>query len=227
MMLVIFFILTRTVSLTLHTTMDVTVHNRYPDIELVSPICFYNHEKRYECLIEKTGVGTMMKTSFRIEMNELSGGILAYKVQRKGNTKSDCQPNTDTTSTEAIEDASKIMRLLVTWKENDSRDLIIRMLLVEHDNELVLNEDKLEQLYNKVNDIPSELYNWILKYDDDDGIYKSTWLMCDNTVLKAACELIYEKGRELKVIISEGVRNLDDMKPLWVDSTRQVSYLMI
>jgi hypothetical protein len=197
--------------------MDVTIYNQYPDIELISPIYFCNHGKRYEYLIERTDGSTMMKTSFRIEFDKLYSSILVYEVQRKENTRSDYQLNADTTSTEAVEDTSKMMRLLVAWKEDDSRKLITRILLVEHDNELVLNEDRLTQLYDKIYNMPNEVYDWILKYDD---IYKSTWLVYDNMVLEAANEIIYEKGCELKITISEGARNLDSMKPFWIDSER-------
>jgi hypothetical protein len=206
--------------------MDVTVYNQYPDIELVSPVCFCNRRKHYEYHVERMDIGTMMKVGFRFEFNKLSGGILVYKVQKKENTKYDYQHNTDITPTEAVEDISKMMRLLVVWKGDNHWRLERRILLVEHDNELVLNEDKLAKLYDKIYNMPLEVYNWTRKYDSD-GIYKSTWLMYDDIVLEAADEVIYERGYELKITISKGDRNLDAMKPMWIDSTRQVSALMI
>jgi hypothetical protein len=207
-----------TVSLTLQEAMDVTVHNQYPDIELMSPVYFCNHEICHEYSVERTDVGDTMKIGFRFDigLNE-HGGILMCEVQRKGNKKSDHQSNTDTTSIEAVEDASKMMQLLVAWKFYRPRKYRIRIVLVEHCNELVLNEEKLAKLYDKIYNIPSEVYKWILKYD---SIYKSTWLMRDNTVLEAVNETIREKGFELKITISKGVRNLDAMKPFWMDSTR-------
>jgi hypothetical protein len=225
MMLAIFLMLMCIVSLALHMTMDVTVHNRCPDIELVSPVYSCDHEKHCEYLIEGTDVDTMMKIGFRygIDQDE-HGGILAYEMRRKGNTKSSHQFSTDTTSTRAVEDTSKIIQLLVAWKFERSWEFSARIVLVEHDSALVLNEGGLAQLYDKVHAIPSKVYDWILKYD---GIYKSTWLMSNNIVLEAAGEIICEEGFGLKITVSEGARNLDAVKPMWIDSKRQVSSSMI
>jgi hypothetical protein len=152
--------------------MDVTVYNRYPDIELISPVYLCNCGIYHEYPIERADIGVMVKASFRFGLDQDEPeGILMYEVQRNGNANSDHQPNTDTTSTGITEDASKMMRLIVAWKINHSLKFNVRMVLVEHDNELVLDEDKLEQLHKKVNDIPSEEYDLLSKYN---SIFKST-----------------------------------------------------
>jgi hypothetical protein len=218
--LAIFLILMCVVSLTLHMPMDVTVYNQCSGIELTSPICFYDAKTYNGYCIERMGDGAVMKISFRFGLlDKFPGGALIYEVQRKGNTESDHQSSTDTVSTTSVEDTSKVMRFLVTWEIKSPGRSRTRMLLIEHDNALILNEAKLAQLYNKVNDIPSGVYNWILKYD---GIYKSTWLMYDNTVLEATDEIIYEKGLELKINLSEGVKDKHAGSAFWIDSTRQV-----
>jgi hypothetical protein len=217
MMLVIFPILMRTASLTLYDTMDVTVHNQYPDVELVSPVYFCNHCTCNEYPIRRTDGGAMMNTDIRFDIGKLPGGIWMYEVQRKGSTESDHQSSTDTISTEVVEDTSKIVRLLMIWKIEDPEEPEVCIILVEHSNELVLNEDKLAQLYDKAND---RFYKF---YDS----FQSTWLVCDNTVLKATYKIVWERGLELEITISEGVKDEYPMKPMWIDSERQVSSLMV
>src|SRR5690606_27008264 len=113
--------------------------------------------------------------SFRLDLNRLPDGMLMCQVRRKGNIKSDHQPNTDTTYIEAVKTTSKIMRLLVTWKIDYSLEFNVRVVLVEHDNELVLNEEKQSHLYDKINDITSEEYEFLFKHD----IFpKTTLLIC-------------------------------------------------
>jgi hypothetical protein len=115
------------------------------------------------------------------------------------------------------------MRLLVTLEVKSPGEFRPRIVLVEHDNGLVMNEAKLAQLYNKVNNIPTKLYKWTRKYD---GIYKSAWLIRDNTVLEATEEMIYE-GLELKLTVNEGVKDKHAEPTLWIDSKRQVSSLIV
>jgi hypothetical protein len=109
MMLEVFPMLMYTISLALYETMVVAVHNHYPDIELVSPVYFCDGRTYNEYTVEKTDVGTVMSIGFRLGLlDELPNGILMCEVQRKGNTKSDHQPNTDTTST-VSDKTSKMM----------------------------------------------------------------------------------------------------------------------
>jgi hypothetical protein len=218
-MLDIFLMLTCTVSLILHGAIDVTVHNQYSDIKLVSPVYFCNRGIYNEYPVERTDIGAIMKAGFRFDVDQdKSGGALMYEMQRKGNTKSDHQPRTDATSTKAVEDTQKMMKLLVTWKitYSEGLSLRVRMMLVEHDNELVLNEDELAQLYDKVNSIPTGVYTFFIY----DGIFKSTWLACDNTVLETTYRVSHENGFELKTSVSEGVKDKDTKSTLWIDSER-------
>jgi hypothetical protein len=211
-MLTIFLMLMRTISLTLYKTMIMTIHNQYPDIKLASQAYFCSRAKRYEYLVNRTDTGTIMKIGFRFELDQDEfGGILMYKMQRKGNTKSGHQSSTDI---KVIEEALKMMQLLVTWKVKHLEEPKVNIVLAKHDSDLVLNEDKLAQLYDKINDMPSKEYSWFLEYDD---IFESTWLVCDNTVMETRYGVNYEEGLELKINISEGVRNLNIIKPMWID----------
>jgi hypothetical protein len=208
-MLAVFLMLMCTVSLTLRKVMDVVVHNQYSDIGLTSPVYFCNHGKYYEYPVERTNGGVMMKIGFRFDFDKLSGGILMYEVQRKGNIRSDHQSSTDTTSTETGKDTS-MMRLLVTLKAESFEEPRVHIILAEHDNVLALNEDKLIQLCDKVSDQFSRYYN----------ASRYTWLICDDKVLKATYALVNGKDLELKINISESVKNKDTMKPIWIDSER-------
>jgi hypothetical protein len=194
--------------------MDVIVHNQYLDIELVSPVCFCNCGKSYEYPIEKTDTDAIIKIGsiFRLDQDN-PGGILMYGLRRKRNTRSNHQFSVHTIYAKFIEEASKIMRLLAIWKINCFGKPKVNIILVEYDNELVLNEDKLAKLYNKIDEV---LFN-----DSE-----RTWLMYDNTALEARVE-VHKEGFGLSIIISEETENKNNMKPLWIDSERQVLLVMV
>jgi hypothetical protein len=195
--------------------MDVTVHNQCPDIELVSPVYFCNCGTCYEYPIERTDDGAMMKIGFRFGLlDKLPRGILMYEVQKKEYAESDYQSSTDATSIETVEDTPKMTLLLVAWEIERFEKPRVNIVLIGHDNELVLNEDKLAQLYDKINDQLST------RYDS----FQSTWLLYDNTVLETTCVTVYEKGFELKITISEGDEDEDTESALWIDSERQVTF---
>jgi hypothetical protein len=206
-----------TASLTLRATMDITVHNQHPDIELVSSVCFCGGGTYNEYPAKRVNTGTMMKIGFRFGLGKLSGGILMYEVQRKGDAESDHQSSTDITSVEAVEDTSKTMLLLVVWKIEGSRKPKTYIILVEHDNGLVLDEDKLAQLHGTIND---QLF---IRYK----ISKSTWLVCDNTILEATYETVQKESFKLKITISKGAKDKYTNLALWIDPERQVLFLMI
>jgi hypothetical protein len=215
MILAIFLMLMCTASLTLNEKLNVTIYNRHPDIELTSPVYFCDDWTYNEYPIERTVASAVMKISFRLDFNK-PGGILMYEVQRMENAKSDYQSSTDATSAEADEDASKVMRLLVAWRIEIFGESRVHVILVEHNNELVLNEDKLEQLYDKVNEQFSGLYN----------LSKSTWLVGVNIILEATYEVV-RKDLELKIAISKGVKDWNTGPALWIDPERQVSSLTV
>jgi hypothetical protein len=199
-MLAIFPILMYTVSLTIYKTMVMTVHNQYPDIELVSPIYFCNHGAYYEYPVERTNTDTMMKIDFKFDHDQDAlKGISMYEIRR--NTRSGHQSNIDTISAEATEDTLKIMRLLVTWKIGRSEKPKVNVVLVECSNDLLLSEDKLVQFYDRVNDIPS-----------CHSASGCTWLMCGDTALAVRREVIRKTGLELKITISQGVRSLNTIR---------------
>jgi hypothetical protein len=206
--LVIFPILMCTVSLTLRGIMDVTVHNQYPDIELVSPVYFCNRGVYNEYPVERTDVGAMMMISFQFGLDKLPGGILMYGVQRKGNIESDHQFSTDATSIEAVEDTSKITRLLVAWKIEHFGEPKVYIVLVEHDKDLEWDEDKLRWLHQKC---WHPLNAWI-------NPTRNNWLLDDGAVLETTSKVM-NGGHRWDISISEG-DNDNVMRPLWIDVER-------
>jgi hypothetical protein len=210
MMLAIFLTLMHAVSLILYETLDVTIHNQYPDIELASPICFYDGGISNEYSIEWIDDATV-RTSFKSHLEFIPGqnkprGILVYEVQRKGNTTS-----------EVVKNTSKIMRLLVAWKIFSWVAPQVNIMLVEHDNELILDEDELMQLYDKIDDPFSRYY---------DEPFQSIQLVYENTVLDVIYEATHKEGLELKITISEKVEGENTELAPWIKEERQVSLMM-
>jgi hypothetical protein len=192
--------------------MYLTVHNQNAAIELVSPLYFYNCGTYYKYPIKITYAGPTMTTGFRFDPDQDEpGGILMYEV-RRSYARSSYQSRIDIIYARAIEEASKMMRLLVAWKIERSGEPKVDVMLVEYNNESVLNEDKLAQLYNKIDSMPS-------------GHNPSEWLMYDNITLEAAYAVTEKKGLELKITASRGLRGA--IKSMWIDSERQVLSLMM
>jgi hypothetical protein len=209
------FMLMCTASLTLHGAVNIVVRNLYSDIELTSPVYFCNCGTYREYSVEGTDVNAKIGFQFSL-LDKLPGGILIYEVQRKGNTGTDHQPNTDTTSAKVVEDTSKMMRLLVTWRIERFGEPKVHIVLAEHDSGLVI-EDKLVQLYDKIDD----------QFSRRNNTSKSTWLVCDNTVLETAYEIVQEEGLGLKIAISKGAKDKYTKSALWIDSERQVLFEIV
>jgi hypothetical protein len=205
-MLAIFLMLMCTSSPALRGAMDVTVHNLSPDIELVSPTCFCNRGIYNEYPVVRRNVSAM-KIGFSFGLDKLPGGILMYEMQRKASARSNHQSSTDT---KTIEDISKMTRLLVAWKIEDTEEPKVYMISVEHDNELILNEDKLAQLYVNVNDQFSERYN----------PSRHTWLVYDDIVMEATYNVVQKEGLALEIAVSKGVKDWNTKPALWIDSKR-------
>jgi hypothetical protein len=205
MILAILPMLMCTISLTIHKTMTMTVHNQHPDIELMSPVLFCNRENRYEYHVERDDDGAVIEIDLELDLDEPEG-ILMHKVQRNAG------PNHR--SIKVIEEALKMMQLLVTWKIEHSGEPKANIMLVEYDDKPVLNEDELAQLHDKVKDIP-------LSHNP------SRLLMCDNTVLEVAYEAAQKEGLKLKIDIPQEYEGKDTIKLMWINSTRQVLFLII
>jgi hypothetical protein len=187
--------------------MVITVHNQDSGIKLISPVYFCNCGAHYEYPVERTDDGAMMKINFRFDPNQNeSRGILMYEIKREENAISDHQFNLDTK--EVIKDAPKMTQLLVTWKIEHLKEPKLVEMFVEHSKELVLNEGKLAQLYDKINNIPP-------------GYHTSTWLIYDDIIFQVTREVVHKEGLELKITIHKEFRCLGHIvRPIWIESER-------
>jgi hypothetical protein len=208
------------ISLTLQRTVDVTVRNSHSFVELVSPVYFCNHGTCYEYPVERTDHDAITKISFRFDFNQHeSGGILMYKAQRKVDAGSDHQSSID----KVIEDTLNMMQLLVIWKTKDLEEPQVIITLLEHDNEHVLDEDKLAQLYNKMIDIPF-IYCYSHPHQPTINFYSLITLVCIHRILYVAYKTEW-KGilkLEMKVFGNDYTTGYNEyaMKPMWMDPKR-------
>jgi hypothetical protein len=200
--------LIHTISLTLYKTLNVIIHNQYLNIELISPVYFCNHGTYYEYPSKKTNDNVMMKTSFRFDpKQDKPGGILMYEIQRKEREISGPQSSVDTTYTNIIKETSKMIRLLVTWRIQNLKEPKVYITLIRHDDESILNEDKLVQLYKNTDAMSSSPCGY-------------TWLVGDNALLNVEYKYMRKEDRELEITISEEFSHFHATKPRWIDPER-------
>jgi hypothetical protein len=197
-----------TASLDLQLPACVTIQNQFPNIKLVSPVCFGNNAACPKLSDQRIDIDTGMYVSFEIyaTQDDFEGALL-YKLQR--NIGSDDQRNTDTLSTETNKNETKCVQMFAAWKVKDSNPFLY-VVLIEHAKEFIWNENELRILYNKN-------HNRLKKYD---GTRSDIWLIDDNITLKVSFEVRGLKGNfELSISISEE-EGYDYMRPLCVDLER-------
>jgi hypothetical protein len=108
-------------------------------------------------------------------------------------------------------DTSTHTQLLFIWgyRCNIFYPLLVysQVWLIEHEDTLVWDKDKLRMLYDK--------YYELWYTDDDSGPY----LLNDNTKMNVE-EGFFYGGYEMHAFVSEEKRYLSYRKPLWVDPNR-------
>jgi hypothetical protein len=97
----------------------------------------------------KAYVGDIMRSSFAIRSEDLLGGSLICKLQRKQSHD----------SAVIDQDTSSIAQPLVVWNISGCNKSHVDILLVEHTKEFSWNEDKLRKLYDKN-------YDWLKECND-------------------------------------------------------------
>lgn len=157
-------------------------------------------------MVVTTGVVTKLDFRFDTVQDEFSG-ILMYEIRKKGNIRFNHQSGTDSISTKVIEKTLKMMRLLVTWKIKYSGQPKVNIMLVDYDNKLILDEDKLVKLYNKVNGIPAD--------HNSSGCVR---LLCDDIMLEVTPKVVWESGLKLDITASTILRDPDIIKPMRIES---------
>jgi hypothetical protein len=171
---------------------------------LVSPVYLGHHVIWIRSPDQKVDANAITKAILgrNIAKDDFTGALI-YKVQRK-HRKSNNQSGT---SSKLTEDASTGLQLLVIWRYNEYR-LYVRALLIKHSNAIAWNEDTLEKLYSMHLSLLRDKHN-----------IKDTWLLDNETVLTTTSECKGFWNYATKITISEGTREDDFMKPLWIPSS--------
>jgi hypothetical protein len=183
-----------------------TINNQCSCIELTSPMYFIKDATCHIHLPQQVNSKGKMKVDFITGVNrDTFGGVLLYHLQRKESDESNDRSDIDGVS---IKDTSTSSQLLVIWGRK-SDCLYSHVYIVEHENTLVWNEDKLERLYH-IYDSQYKAY-FILVQEE--------WLLDGKTMLKTVCKSSHG-GFKMDVIISEDKYSFSPIKPLWVDSNR-------
>jgi hypothetical protein len=154
---------------------------------------------------QKVDVNAVTRANFRRDVTKSEfASVLSYKLRRKRLFESKDQSNEDNTSTE---DALTSLQLLVIWGSNDKGEISVHALLIRHSNIITWNEDTLEKLHSRYFAILGEDHN-----------IKDTWFLDDETVLMTTLKW-REWRHTTEIIISEGTKGDDSMKPPCVPSS--------
>jgi hypothetical protein len=188
--------------------LNITIHNQYPNLELVSPVyCSINTA----CCVppsQQVDTGTITETNFRIRPNSAPfEGALLYKLQRNHANRTDNQPNTSTTS---IKDTATSIYLLISWCYY--RPYKFYAFLIECNNDFTWDEDKLWASRQK----------YISELHQKHVPITMTWLIYDDAVMKTKLEMTYESNYKLDIIISEGAEKYNTKDPMKIDPKRSV-----
>jgi hypothetical protein len=170
---------------------ELTIHNQFPGIELVSPIYASDSATCYPFPDQRIDVDSIMQTGFNIDLTQDgSTCALMYKLQRK-NTE---QPND----------------ILITWKVSSSKEFLITSYLIEHDESHILDSDRLMIVAKR-----SRTFNIQHSPIED------TWLIYDNRVLMTSLNVTHEEEcYKLEITVSETSVKDDTQRPRYIDLDR-------
>jgi hypothetical protein len=193
--------------------LNMTIHNQYSGLELVSPVYCSNSTIRYVSPSQKVDTGNTIEASFGIDSREDDAkGIVLYKLQRKHTTKIDNHSSSNNTS---IEDTATNMYLLIAWNVKNCFFNSFYMYLIECANDFIWDEAKLWALHWEYN------YQFVKNYRSN----IITWLMNDSEVMKMRLNITYGSNYKLDIVISEGTGKYDMKRPVQIDLERLVLLL--
>jgi hypothetical protein len=169
------------------------INNQDSNIELTSPVYFTKDATCHPQFPQKVNPKSITKINFITGVDrDTIGGVLLYRLPQKTDTSTHTQ-------------------LLFIWgyRCNIFYPLLVysQVWLIEHEDTLVWDKDKLRMLYDK--------YYELWYTDDDSGPY----LLNDNTKMNVE-EGFFYGGYEMHAFVSEEKRYLSYRKPLWVDPNR-------
>jgi hypothetical protein len=179
--------------------LKLTIHHQLPGIELVSPVYAGDGITCSLSPDQKVNFGSTTQAGFNIDPDQVSTGILMYRLQRESTDKSD---------EEAIYSKEKAtcVQLVIIWKANSPKGFCINSFLIDHDKGRVWDKDKLMNLVKHC-----KLFN--IRH----GPIEDTCLMHDHTVLMTNLNIIHEEERyKLEITISEGSINEGTWRPLYI-----------
>jgi hypothetical protein len=190
--------------------LNITIHNQYPSLELVSPVCFSNGTTCHAASSQQTSTRNSIEASFGIDPKQRRvKGALLYKLQRKRTTGIDNHFNSNAIS---IENTATNIYLLVAWSIKGFSDDSFYVHLMECTNDFAWGEDKL----------------WALYFDYNDQFYMDhksnivVWLMNDSTVMRTKLDITYGSDYKLGIALSEGTGKYDMKEPVKIDPERLV-----
>jgi hypothetical protein len=197
--------------------LNITIHNLYPDLALISPLYCSNGITCHVSFSRKIDNGDTMEARFGLVCRQRNfDGVLLYKLQRKYPNKVEDRPNNSTASTK---DTATNMYLLVVW--NISYDHHNRYVcLIECTDDFAWDEDKLWAFYKKYNN------QFYLDYRSN----IITWMIHGGTAMKTRCELTYGSDYKFDIIISKRTWSYSTKRPIKIDPKRLVlslSMLMV
>jgi hypothetical protein len=189
--------------------LPVLIHNQCSNFELVSPVYFGHNTICLKFPSQKVDANTATRASFGQNITKSKFvGVLIYKLQRKGSLKSDV----DNISKEG---SPTDIQLLVIWEPKSWRGLFLRVLLIEHNNTITWNEDKLSELYSMQHALLNKRHCTKTYLFKKCTFTEDAWLLDDATMLMTRSKWT-EEGDIFEIIISEETRKYDYAEPLWI-----------
>jgi hypothetical protein len=163
---------------------------------MTSLVYFMHGGKWHVVPDQEINVNAVMRNLIEFDSGQdILEGALVYRIRRK-------HAETD----KSAQDKSKNVQLLVAWRVEHTKELDVRLVLVEHDGEL--DKDKLKKLYQKY---------WHL-LTAQVKLKENKWLLSDATTLKTTAKIM-KGGCRWNIFISE-TTGYEIKKPLWIDEER-------
>jgi hypothetical protein len=185
--------------------MKMQILNRCSDIELVDLLYFSSGAVCNKPLGRKAAPGGTLNTAFKIDLTRMffEGALICRLMKKRANF--DQQFDTDTTSID--KESSTRTQFLVGWKLERFRDPLVYMMLLEHGEELVWNEDMLIKQYNE----------FLGRLNVHNGSVTSTWLLEDGSVLRLTLDGVGNKEYGIRIVITDAQQNEHTSILVWIE----------
>jgi hypothetical protein len=176
--------------------LEVMIHHQFPDIALVSPLCYSNSIAYYIPSDQRIDFGTTAQAGFEIDLlrNELICALM-YRLEGKHINEFD---------------RTTYIQLVMIWKLDKFKKFHLATHLIAHDKYQIWDRDRLKVLTEH-----HKLFS--IQHDS----VEKTWLMHDITVLMTSVNVTREEEcYKLDITISETNVKNDTQKPQYIDMDR-------